>query len=136
MIWRLAIPEPVQGIRVKTSVGRLRINDGEHADQVLWRDTAPDECVFELRSKKAAEIIIWNCWRDERGTMQAWIGNCGMVTNEVSPNAARCECNSRPEITFQDVVFDVIFEQPESGHAFGPKSAAPRTRQRGRGRHG
>ncbi len=81
-------------------------------DVVLWRDTAPDESVFVCHSKKVAELRIWNCWRDDRGVMQAWIGNAGMRVRESSLNIMTVECNARPEVTFSDLVFDLVLEEP------------------------
>jgi len=112
VVWRSAAEVPVQGIRMKLQGGSLILGDTELKDVVLWRDTAPDESVFVCRSKRATELRIWNCWRDERGVTQAWIGNAGMRTTEFAAGIIAVECNSRPEITFRDLVFDLYLEQP------------------------
>ena len=112
VIWRSARPLPVQGIRMKVQGGKLSMGEADFGDVVLWRDTAPNETVFVCHATKAAELRIWNCWRDARGVMQAWVGNAAMRAIESGPNAVTVECNSRPEVTFADLVFDVIFEGP------------------------
>jgi len=97
---------------MKVKGGSLSLGDVDLNDFVLWRDTAPNESVFDCRSKKSVELRIWNCWRDDRGVMQAWVGNAGMRVSESSSNVMTVECNSRPEVTFQDLVFDLVFEEP------------------------
>lgn len=112
VIWTRAAPVPVQGIRMKVQGGKLSMDGADLRDVVLWRDTAPDESVFVLHSKSVAELRIWNCWRDDRGVMQAWVGNAGMRTRESGPNVITVECNARSEVTFADLVFDIMFEEP------------------------
>lgn len=100
---------------MKVCGGKFSIGEAGKADLnnvVLWRDTAPDEAVFVCHSRKVAELRVWNCWRDDRGVMQAWIGNAGMRVSELDTNAVRVECNSRSEVTFSDLVFDLVFEEP------------------------
>jgi hypothetical protein len=111
--WRSARPLPVQGIRMKVQGGKLAMEgQGDLSDIVLWRDTAPDETVFVCHAKKPAELRIWNCWRDDRGVMQAWVGNAAMRVVELGRNSVAVACNSRQEVTFSDLEFDVVFEEP------------------------
>lgn len=110
VIWRSARPLPVQGIRIKVQGGKLSMGGTELNEVVLWRDTAPDETVFVCHAKKPAELRIWNCWRDDRGVMQAWVGNAAMRVVESGPNSVSVACNARQEVTFADLVFDVTFE--------------------------
>jgi hypothetical protein len=111
IVWRRAIETPVQGIRIKVRKGKLLLGDQELEEFVLWRDTAPVEVVFTYRSKKPGEVLIWNCWRDDLGVMQAWIGNAGMRVSEATSDHLIVDCNSRSEITFADLSFDVFFEE-------------------------
>ena len=104
---RNAIATPVQGIRLKLQGGSLRLGQNELKDVVLWRDTAPDESVFVCCAKKESELRVWNCWRDNRGVTQAWVGNAAIRTEQVTPARVRAACNSRPEVTFADLVFDL-----------------------------
>ncbi len=65
---------------MKVDKGRLRVADQELADVVLWRESAPNEVELTIAGAKAPTTMkIWNVWRDDAGTMQAWIGNSGMV---------------------------------------------------------
>lgn len=57
------------------------------------------------------ELSLWNCWRDDRGATQAWVGNSGMIVEELGGGVLRFRCNSRPEVTFEDLVFDVVFDE-------------------------
>ena len=110
IVWKSAIEAPVQGIRVKLDRGKLAVADQDLADVVLWRDTAPAETVLVCRCKGAAELRVWNCWRDGHGVMQAWVGNAGMRAEEREPRVFAVECNSRLEVTFKDLVFDVAID--------------------------
>lgn len=95
--------------------GLLRVADSQAKDVVLWTDTAPDEVILQCDGRKIREISLWNCWRDEREVTQAWVGNSGMIVEARDKGVLRFCCNSRPEVTFEDIVFDVEFE--ESFHA-------------------
>jgi hypothetical protein len=97
---------------MKLHVGQIAVNNGAMDDVVLWRDTAPDNVDLVCLSADAgAELRVWNCWRDERGTMQAWIGNAGIRAVHTSADSVTLECNSRPEVTFDDLVFDLVFDE-------------------------
>jgi hypothetical protein len=111
VVWRRTIEAPVQGIRIKVRHGKLLLGDQELEDVVLWRDTAPDEVVFAYRSKKASEVLVWNCWRDDLGVVQAWIGNAGIRVREETSDHVTVDCNSRREITFTDLSFDIFFDE-------------------------
>lgn len=114
VIWRIARPVPLQGIRLKIQGGKLSMGDQPDANNVvLWRDTAPDETVFVCHAKETAELRVWNCWRDDRGVMQAWVGNAAMRAVDSGPNAVTLECNARQNVTFADLVFDLFFEEPD-----------------------
>jgi hypothetical protein len=113
LTWRRATLSPVQGIRLRVRGGTLSLGGKPEWDDVtLWRDTAPDETVFTLSAKKSAEVRIWNCWRDDRGVMHAWIGNAAMRVTESGANSVTVECNARQAVTFEDLVFDVAIEEP------------------------
>lgn len=116
IVWRKSIPSPVQGIRLKLQGGSLAIDGVKFADVVLWRDTAPHESVIVCNaSRSTGELRVWNCWRDDRGVMQAWVGNSGMVVEERDARALRVLCNCRSEVTFADLVFDMEFEGRSEG---------------------
>jgi len=41
--------------------------------------------------------------------MQAWVGNAGMLFEETE-NGCTLRCNSSPEITFDDLVIQLVFD--------------------------
>jgi hypothetical protein len=89
---------------------KLRVGDSVSTSIVLWTDTAPP--VVTLTSEgRVRELTLWNCWRDHRGIDQAWVGNGGMRIAKLAGGTLRFSCNSRPIITFEDLVFDVQFAE-------------------------
>ena len=111
--WVRRVDAPVQGISVSIKGGTLQVADSRAKDVVLWADTAPDEVILRCDGRNVREISLWNCWRDGRHVTQAWVGNAGMMVEERDAGALRFHCNSRPEVTFEDLVFDVEFEEPK-----------------------
>ena len=71
-----------QGVRVKSTRGTLVANSQRGKDMVFWADTSPPEIGIELPTVAEAEVRIWNCWQDDKGVIQAWIGNAGMLIEE------------------------------------------------------
>jgi hypothetical protein len=59
----------------------------------------------------AMTIRIWNEWRDSGGTMQAWIGDAGLVVEALDPNHFVLRCSDGfPPQSFTDLVIDVVVE--------------------------
>jgi hypothetical protein len=81
---KVGVTAPVQGVCLKLSKGLIRINRQDLKDVVLWLDTAPELLEFSCHPKGRlpVDLKVWNCWRDEIGTTQAWIGNSGMIADE------------------------------------------------------
>lgn len=103
-----SVSHPVQGVSLGVKRGVIQVNDVEAKDMVLWCDNAPDDITFVCKKGRGTrEFTIWNCWRDERGVNQAWIGNAGMLIEEIRPGIVRFKCNSRPNVTFGDLVFEL-----------------------------
>jgi len=112
VVWRTVRAVPVQGIRIKVAGGKLATaGQPDLSDIVLWSDTAPGDTVFVCRSKQPVELRIWNCWRDQRGVMQAWVGNAGMRVVDSGNGSITVACNARDEVTFADLVFEVVCEE-------------------------
>jgi hypothetical protein len=111
VVWRSSIDSPVQGIRIKLHGGSLTGEGKELTDVVLWRDTAPQESTMICNAKRSAELRVWNCWRDDHGVMQAWVGNAGMQIVHATDDKLTVRCNSRPEVTFEDLVFDLVLDR-------------------------
>lgn len=105
--WVRAAPSPVQGVSLSAKGGRLRVNTASARDIVVWKDNTPDEIAFVCEGHGIKELEVWNCWKDERGTTHAWLGNAGMLIEEVEPGVLRLRCNSRSDITFDDLVFEL-----------------------------
>jgi hypothetical protein len=110
--WLRQVDAPVQGVSMSLEGGALRVADSRAKDIVLWTDSAPDEVTLTCEGRNVHELTLWNCWRDDRGVTQAWVGNSGMIFEEIEAGRVRFRCNSRPEVTFQDLVFEVVFEEP------------------------
>jgi hypothetical protein len=108
--WVKWAPGLVQGVSVSIEGGTLRIDDTTSKHMVLWTDTAPDEIVLKCEGKGAQELSLWNCWRNDQGVTQAWVGNCGMLVEAVDSHVIRFRCNSGPQVSYEDLVFDVMFE--------------------------
>lgn len=112
--WKSSRKEPVQGIRLEIQKGTFFIAKQNVKSVVLWRDTAPNEEIVQCKcGKKGGELRIWNCWRDViagHNVTQAWGGNAGMLIEEPSPGHMIFRCNSRLEITFEDLIFELQFE--------------------------
>src|SRR5687768_3585126 len=110
LIWRHAIAEPPQGVVMKVAKGAIVVAGGPENDFVLWRDTSPPEVRLEYAGSQKTELRLWNCWRDDRGVMNAWLGNAAMRVSRPREDRVIVECNSRTEVTFRDVVFDLVFD--------------------------
>lgn len=108
--WRKWVEAPVQGVSVSVTGGMLEVAGSECRDIVLWTDTAPREVTLRCGGPKVREISLWNCWRGDHGEVEAWVGNSGMIVETRNADALRFYCNSRPAVTFEDLVFDVVFE--------------------------
>lgn len=92
--------KPVQGLRLKIVGGTLLVNGQELEDVVLWLDTAPADVELACcisKSSTHGELRIWNCWRSDTGTTQAWIGNAGIIVDEEMDGATlRCSSGTGP----------------------------------------
>ena len=110
--WVARVDAPVQGISVSVKGGALRVAESKARDVALWTDTAPEEVIVRCEGRDVKEQSLWNCRRDDREGTQAWVGNSGMIVQVLDASVLRFRCNSRSEITFEDLVFDVEFEEP------------------------
>jgi hypothetical protein len=105
-----AKPSPVQALRLKTEMGKLLVHGQALEDVVLWSDTAPNETILVAEvPKKGTTLKIWNAWRDSHGTMQAWIGDAGMLIQE-ERDRVRLRCSDgMGGVCFDDLVVEVEF---------------------------
>jgi hypothetical protein len=108
---RTSAPRP-QGLRLRARGGELVVGGRALDDVVLWSDTAPPEVVLGLRPAGTLTVRLWNVWRDGAGTMQAWIGDAGMLVED-----GRLRCSDgfdRP--SFGDLEVALALEmEPYSG---------------------
>ena len=97
-------PARVQGLRLKARGGALEVDGQLLDDVVLWSDSAPSrvEAIGHPRGGDAVLVRVWNAWRDSAGTMQAWIGNAGMLIDGEPGGAMRLRCSDG----FDDPTFD------------------------------
>lgn len=100
-----------QALRVKSRRGTIGVNGESLTDVVLWSDSAPAslEILAEPKSPGGSlNVRVWNAWRDEEGTMQAWIGNAGIVVEEAGPGTVMLRCSDGfDEPTFDDLIAKV-----------------------------
>ena len=100
-------PARPQALRIRARGGFVELN-GEFDDVAIWSDHAPEKVVMGFRPVKAGEpmtIRIWNAWRDPAGTMQAWIGNSGMLIQERDDGSTLLRCSDGfDDPSFNDLV--------------------------------
>jgi hypothetical protein len=85
-----------QAVRLKVRGGKLLVNNQLVDDVVLWSDTAPPVVTARMRpqsSRKPMTLRVWNAWRDSAGTMQAWIGDAGLLVEESGSGEVVLRCS-------------------------------------------
>lgn len=106
-----------QGLRLKVRDGDVVLNDQVLNDVVLWSDTAPPAVTAQLRPKSARKpmnVRVWNVWRDPAGTMQAWIGDAGLVVEDEQEGSAVLNCSDGfDEPDFDDLRVKLTFVQSD-----------------------
>jgi hypothetical protein len=123
--WRITISRiaakdtPVQGLRLKASIGKFQINGQCLSDVILWADTSPDNLTFYLSSNKDVVLKVWNVW-SVSGILQAWIGNAGMLIQDRESDV-KLECSDGVgDVSFGDLIASIRFDcqtddvQPDS----------------------
>jgi hypothetical protein len=109
LLIRFGQPSPARGqaLRIRARGGLLEVNGQALDDVVLWSDSTPESVVVGFRPARADKpmtVRIWNAWRDPAGTMQAWIGNSGMLIEEHGGSTVlRCS-DGFDDPTFDDLV--------------------------------
>ncbi len=93
-----------QGINLSTD-GSFEVN-GQTVKKsiVLWNDTAPQEVVIQIKSKKG-ECLVKNVWDTGDGVIESWHNGAAMIV-EISDSGRLYKCNDgRPNDDFDDLVF-------------------------------
>lgn len=99
-----------QALRLKVKSGRLVVGGHALEDVVLWSDTAPEEAILIAEvPKSGANLRIWNAWRDPHGTMQAWIGNAGMLIQDENERVQLQCSDGTGRVRFDDLVVELEF---------------------------
>ena len=107
-----ATTAPTQGLRLKLDKGSVVVGGRKHKDVVLWADTAPTdvEVVCDAGEASSAQLRAWNCWKDDDGVMQAWLGDAGMVIDEDGQRVLiRCGDGTHP-FAPRDLEIELLFE--------------------------
>jgi hypothetical protein len=106
-----------QAIRLKARAGTIWLNDQPLDDVVLWSDSMPPVVTAALRPQSSEEpmtLRVWNAWRDPTGTMQAWIGDAGMIIEEPSPDTVVLHGSDGFDApTFDDLVATFVLNRTE-----------------------
>jgi hypothetical protein len=98
--------QPVSGLRLKVVKGELELNNQRYSEIILWTDTSPESVFFSVLSKTVCEFKIWNVWR-VNDIVQAWVGNAGIVVDEVG-RIIKLECSGGTEaIDFSTLVYQI-----------------------------
>jgi hypothetical protein len=107
---RFEQPSPArpQALRLRARGGLMEVNGSRLDDVVLWSDSAPESLnvrFVKTKSKGPISVRVWNAWRDPAGTMQAWIGNAGMLVERGDDHATVLRCSDGfDEPSFTDLV--------------------------------
>lgn len=73
---------------------------------VLWSDTAPQETLLIVESKKG-ECEVKNVWDTGDGTIESWYNGAAMIVEE-TPLGRRYKCNDGdPDEDFDDIIFRI-----------------------------
>jgi hypothetical protein len=110
-----------QGLRLKARGGTIAVDGRNLDDIVLWTDTAPAlSTVVLVPSDRSAPLTlrVWNVWRDPAATMQAWIGDAGIVVDGESPERVVLRCSDGFDApTFDDLVVELALSAVTTNHA-------------------
>jgi hypothetical protein len=100
-----------QGLRLAVTNAVLEVKDTSDREIVLWMESAPPivKLLVKPEKGKSSVLKIWNVWRDERGTQQAWIGNAGLwVEDQEEKMVLHCS-DGVGEPDFEDLVVELTF---------------------------
>lgn len=118
LTWCRSTSATVQGIRLKVKRGTMVVGTEKLSDVVLWSDTSPSVVELLCKTRKPEDLLVWNCWRDENDTTQAWIGNSGMDVRNENDRQVLILCNSGSDVTFEDLIFRMQFTSATTANDF------------------
>ena len=112
-----------QALRVKSYNSTVLVEGQTLGDIELWADNYPSPLELRVLPTKKRKRLkepsvpllkVWNAWRDERGVTQAWIGNSGMLIEEVDGDTLlKCSDGVGPP-DFTDLVVSLRFSPSAS----------------------
>jgi hypothetical protein len=99
-IWRQGVCLTIDG-----QSGHFLINDQQISKAtVLWKDTAPKEVIFTVKTK-SDKLQVKNVWDTGDGVMHSWFNGAAMIVKEID-RGRRYFCNDgHPDDDFKDLVF-------------------------------
>jgi hypothetical protein len=107
--------QQAQAVRLKAKGGRLLINGQANEDVVLWADAILGDEVevsFIPNGPKTVDVLVWNAWKDDRGTMQAWIADAGLIVEPEGTGTTLLRCSDGYDApVFEDLVVELRLEQ-------------------------
>ncbi|HEX4344912.1 MAG TPA: hypothetical protein VHZ31_05065 [Solirubrobacteraceae bacterium] len=110
-----------QGLRLKARGGTIAVDGRRLDDIVLWTDTAPALSTAVLvPSDRSVPLTlrVWNVWRDPAATMQAWIGDAGIIVDGQSPERVVLRCSDGFDAPmFDDLVVELALSVVTTNHA-------------------
>jgi len=96
-----------QAVRLKID-RELTIDGDKSKGFTLWKRYAPDEIIVEITKSKSGILIVHNVWDIGDGTTLSWLGNSGMIVEEID-NGRRYRCNDgHLDDDFDDLVFRIV----------------------------
>jgi hypothetical protein len=105
-------PSRSEGLRLRMRGGSLIIEERELDDIVLWSDSSPRVVTATVNGPKGGALRLWNCWRDPGETMQAWIGNAGMLVESTRTGIVLKCSDGFGEASFDDLVATIEISRP------------------------
>lgn len=95
-----------QGVCLTTDGGFVVNNQNIRRATVLWQDTAPQEVILKVQTKKG-ECQVKNVWDVGDGVMHSWHNGAAMIVDEIA-SGRRYKCNDgRSDDDFDDLIFRI-----------------------------
>lgn len=70
-----------QALKLSLNSGSLRVNGLSSPSVAIWSHSANEDVEIEVEGRRANTLTIWNAWSLD-GVDNAWLGNCGIVTQD------------------------------------------------------
>ena len=125
-------PTVREGLSISIKKGMLVVNGQPIRDSIIWTDTAPAQFDILCKPPKSGAMLhIWNAW-DQNGILQSWLGNAGMLIEEVGESVIlRCS-DGLGEPDFEDLVVELGFAPASDQVRSSVANMPPRSRVDGR----